>query len=193
MFSVTQYGVELDKSKYSWDEYNRIFSTKEDDLVLDFNGFGKVTFNTGFSCVFKTGSCCKFITGYDCTFRTGVSCVFTTGSNCTFNTGSYCTFNTSDYCIFRTGENCIFKTGGGCIFNTNAKCEINAGYNCFIIRRDVNGVTQVPANIEIILNNYKVDGYTIKTIEKKKEEIKDCNGKVVVIDGKEYTLQLKGE
>ena len=77
MFSVTQNGKELDKSKYNWDENNKVFSTKEDNLVLDFSDYFGVTFRTGYSCTFNTGSYCTFKTGYSCTFKTGDNCFVT--------------------------------------------------------------------------------------------------------------------
>jgi hypothetical protein len=50
-------------------------------------------------------------------------------------------------------------------------------------------VNTIPVDKKIKLNGLGTSGY--KEI---KEEIKEtnCNGKVVIIDGKEYTLQLKG-
>ena len=66
MFSVTQNGKELDKSKYVWDENNKVFSTKENNLVLDFSDYSEVTFKTGSSCTFKTGAYCTFKTGDNC-------------------------------------------------------------------------------------------------------------------------------
>ena len=60
-FSVTQYGKPLDPSKYFWDEDKKIFSTKENDLVLDFSDYYFITFNTGYSCYFHTGSDCILI------------------------------------------------------------------------------------------------------------------------------------
>ena len=77
MFSVTQHGKELDKSKYVWDENNKVFSTKEDNLVLDFSDYSEVIFKTGSSCTFKTGSSCTFKTGDNCTFNTGENCFVT--------------------------------------------------------------------------------------------------------------------
>jgi hypothetical protein len=82
MFSITQHGKELDKSKYSWNEETKTLITKENCLVLDFNNYFEVTFNTGSSCTFKTGSFCTFKTGSFCTFYTGASCTFKTGGNC---------------------------------------------------------------------------------------------------------------
>jgi hypothetical protein len=82
-FSVTQNGKSLSKSKYSWDEKTKVFSTDEDNLVLDFSD------------------------GSYCTFKTGSYCTFDTGSYCTFKTGSYCTFKTGHNCTFKTGDNCF--------------------------------------------------------------------------------------
>jgi hypothetical protein len=89
-FSVTQNGKVLDKSKYSWDEKTRTFSTNENSLVIDFGNNNGITFNTGSDCTFNTGSDCTFNTGYNCTFKTGYNCTFKTGYNCTFKTGDNC-------------------------------------------------------------------------------------------------------
>ena len=101
---------------------------------------------------------------------------FTDINDCTFNTGSYCTFNTDYNCTFNTGSNCTFKTGCNCTFKT--------GNNCCLIRYDVKGVTEIPENKTIKLNDYQVAGYTI--IEEKKEI--SCDGKIIEIDGKKYKL-----
>ncbi len=181
MFSVTQNGKKLDESKYNWDEKDKVFSTSEKYLVLDFNKYDGVTFRTGSLCTFKTDDHCAFYTGGYCIFETGDSCIFKTRSDCTFKTGSDCTFKTGPNCTFNTKEYCTFHTGPECTFNTK--------YNCFVIRHDVIGVVEIPVDKKIKLNGLGTSGY--KEI---KEEIKEtnCNGKVVVIDGKEYTLQLKG-
>jgi hypothetical protein len=84
---VLQNGEILDLSKFTWDEENRIFSTVENDLVLDFNGIDNVIFKTGSRCTFKTGSRCTFKTGGRCTFKTGYNCTFDTGDWCTVITG----------------------------------------------------------------------------------------------------------
>ena len=154
MFSVTQHGKELDKSKYVWDENNKVFSTKEDNLVLDFSDYDGITFNTNHSCIFSTGD--------NCTFNTEGFCVFMTGSNCTFNTNLNCTFNTGDSCTFNTGR------------------------NCFVTRYDVNGAIEIPVNKVIRLNEARVSGYN----EIKKNKENNCDGKVIVIDGKKYKLQI---
>ena len=73
-FSVTQNGKELDKSKYTWDEKTKTFSTNESNLTLDFSNLNSVTFNTGYNCTFKTGSYCTFNTGHNCTFEVGEKC-----------------------------------------------------------------------------------------------------------------------
>ena len=91
MFSVTQNGKALDSSKSQWNEEAKTFSSKEDNLVLDFSEYD--------SCTFKTGSYCTFITGPYCTFDTGSHCAFDTGYSCTFNTSYSCTFNTGSECV----------------------------------------------------------------------------------------------
>jgi hypothetical protein len=50
---------------------------------------------------------------------------------------------------------------------------------------DVKGVTEIPPDKKIKLNEHRIAGYTV--IEEKKE-IPTCNGKVVEIDGKQYKL-----
>ena len=111
----------------------------------------------------------RLYTGDYCIFKTGSDCIFKTGSDCVFNTGDYCTFNTGDYCTFSTGYNCTFKTGK----------------NCYLIRYDVEGITEIPTNKTIKLNGYKISGYSI--IEEKKET-PSFDGKIVEIDGKKYKL-----
>lgn len=125
-FSVTQNGKPLKKSKYNWDENTRTFSTKENNLVLDFRDISGCTFDTGGGCTFDTGSACTFNTGSACTFDTGWDCTFKTGSGCTFDTGWGCTFDTGKNCIvvrrdffeiIKTKENeilklCPFKMSG---------------------------------------------------------------------------------
>jgi hypothetical protein len=177
MFSITQYGIELDKSQYSWNEKTKTLSTTENNLVLDFSDYFGVTFKTGYSCTFKTGYSCAFNTGAYCTFNTGDSCVFYTGHDCTFDTGSDCTFDTGSDCAFNTGSNCAFNTGEACIFKT--------GENCVAIRYDVKGITEIPKDITIKFNSNDVSGYT----KVKEDKPNSCNGKVVEIDGKKYKLQ----
>jgi hypothetical protein len=76
MFSVTQFGKELDNSKYTWNEENKVFSTKESNLVLDFSDYISVAFHTGFFCTFKTSHYCTFETLDNCVFYTGDCCKF---------------------------------------------------------------------------------------------------------------------
>ena len=111
-FSIRQYDKTLALSKYSIDLDTKVFSSKENDLVLDFTH----------GWTFKTGSTCNFNTGKDCTFKTGSGCTFKTGYDCTFDTGSICTFKTGDYCTFDTGSYCTFNTGYECKFNTGSVC-----------------------------------------------------------------------
>ena len=84
MYSITQYGKPLDKNKYTIDEKNKVFSSSENNLVLDFSGEYGWSFNTDSYCTFDTGSGCTFDTDSYCTFDTGSGCTFKTGSSCTF-------------------------------------------------------------------------------------------------------------
>ena len=143
-FIVTQFGKELDKSLYSWDESTRTFSSNENNLVLDFNDIYGVTFKTKYNCTFKTGSNCVFKTGSYCTFETKPLCVFNTGYNCTFN----------------TGYNCTFKAGSGCIFDTETDCIFETGFNCVVVRRDIFEVIVLNEDKNHIkLNTFEVKGY----------------------------------
>jgi hypothetical protein len=200
-FSVTKNGMPLSKKLYTWDENTQTFSTNVDGLVFDFAGIDGVTFNTGsfctfltgYSCTFKTGFYCTFNTGSNCTFKTNFACTFNasddctfkTGPSCTFKTGTDCRFDTGHSCTFKTGYSCAFKTGSDCIFKTGPKCTFEVEDNCCLIRYDVKGVTEIPANKKIKLNDHEIDGYTFI---KEKKEIPTCNGKVVEIDDKKYKL-----
>ncbi len=136
--SVTQFGKPLPKEKYTWDKKTKTFSTKEEHLIIDFNG------NNGIFC-------------------TGNFCIFYTGSNCIFRTGSDCNFKTKSGCIFRTGSDCNFKTGRSCTFTTGHGCTFTTGADCVIIRRDVFEVIRIPKKTTIKLKYYKIKGFT-KTI-----------------------------
>ena len=99
-YSITKNGESLDTSLYIIDENNKTFSSKEEDLTLDFSGEFGWTFNIGDSCTFNTRENCTFSTGSHCTFNTGRDCTFNTEWNCTFSTGRNCTFNTKESCTF---------------------------------------------------------------------------------------------
>jgi hypothetical protein len=181
---VLQFGKPLDLDKFSWDKDTCVFSTNENNLVIDFNGMNNCTFRTGYNCTFDTGDNCTFNTYYDCTFntcdnctfKTGSYCIFDTGYNCTFKTGSHCTFKTSSYCTFNAYSYCTFNTGSYCVFNTGSYCTFNVGSKCVIVRRDVFEVIEPKEGQIIKLNEYKVKGYTI------------VNEHIITIDGKEIKL-----
>ena len=63
--SVTQFGKPIPKEKYTWDEETKVFSSKESNLVMDFDGTS-ATFTTGNGCTFNTSNGCTFTTGYNC-------------------------------------------------------------------------------------------------------------------------------
>jgi hypothetical protein len=154
MFSITQNGIELDKSKYSWNEKTKTLITKENYLVLDFSNYDNVTF--------KTGSNCIFYTGYYCTFKTGSDCTFKTGSNCTFNTGYSCTFKTGSSCTFKTGENCVAIR-----FDVNGITEIPKDITITFNDYGISGYTKVeedkpnPCNGKVV----EIDGKKYKLQE----------------------------
>jgi hypothetical protein len=156
-FSVTKNGKALNKSKYTWNEKTKTFSTTEYNLVIDFTGVNNVTFRTGSYCVFKTGDNCTFDTGNNCTFKTGSDCTFKTGVRCTFNTGALCTFDTGYSCTFNTGENCV------------------------AIRYDVKGIIKIPEGKTIKFNTTEVSGY--KVIEK---HIITIDGKEIELSEESY-------
>jgi len=90
---VSENGKKLAINKFSWNKKTKTFSSKESDLVIDFNSLSSCTFTTWYDCTFKTGYNCTFNTGHDCTFNTWSGCTFNTKPGCTFNTKSGCTFN----------------------------------------------------------------------------------------------------
>lgn len=104
---VLKNGKELALNKFAWNDKKRKFSSREHDLVLDFQGIDNVIFNTGNCCSFNTGSYCKFDTGNYCTFNTGSDCFFNTISVCTFNTGSDCIFDIGIGCTIVSIENAV--------------------------------------------------------------------------------------
>ncbi len=179
--SVTQFGKPLPKKKYTWDKKTKVFSTKEENLLVQCY-VEDTTFNTGSSCTFNTGFGCTFTTGHDCIFKTGHSCTFKTGSGCTFKTGRNCTFNTStsNGCIFKTGSGCTFNTCHRCTFDTGSDCTFTTGDNCVVIRRDTFEIIEIPKETTIKLNNYRIKGFT---------EIRLT--KTIVVDGK--TIEISRE
>ena len=109
-FSITQFGKPLDESLYTIDIENKLFSTAEDSLILNFEDLHHWVFISSGDCIFKTGNGCVFkINGGHCTFKTGWECTFDTDWHCTFDTGENCIFHTSNSCTFDTCSSCIFS------------------------------------------------------------------------------------
>ena len=176
--SVTQYGKKLDPEYYVWDSTKRIFSTTENNLVVDYWGIDEITFITGDNCTFDTCDDCTFKTGFNCTFKTGHGCTFKTGSGCTFDTGFDCTFDTGAYCTFKTGFNCTFKTGHGCTFDTGDDCTFKTGEKCVVVRRDIfEVITLTGESNHIKLNDYPKAGYV---------HINEVH--TIIVDGEEVEL-----
>jgi len=61
MYSITQFGKPLDKSKYTIDEKTKTFSSNENSLVLDFSDKWDWVFGTASDCTFKTGYECVVV------------------------------------------------------------------------------------------------------------------------------------
>ncbi len=137
-FSITCRGKTLCESKYNINIEQKIFYTKESNLVLDFYDLHGWTFHTGGYCTFSTGTNCTFITKWYCTFSTGTNCDFTTQWYCTFSTGSFCNFKTDYHCTFNTGSGCTFNTGDSCtllLYNVNGCTFKSYGNGCIILDR----------------------------------------------------------
>ena len=158
-YTITKNGEIVNPSLYSWNEDTKTFTSKLNNLVLDFSNSKNCTFVTGFECTFTTGS--------NCTFKTGDDCTFVTGSNCTFNVGSDCIFKTGSRCTFKTGSGCNFTTSWGCNFNTGSNCIFKTGYGCVVIRRDIYEVIELEESLTTKLNEYGIKGFEI--LEKKQE------------------------
>ena len=188
-FSVTKNGKELSSHLYSWNINTKIFSTNEDNLVLDFRGINNCTFITGSGCTFITGNNCTFTTGSGCTFDTHSKCTFTTHSGCTFTTESKCTFTTGSGCIFTTYSGCTFTTETACTFNTGSNCTFTTGTDCIIIRRDIFEVIQPVAYIKIKLNKTGSKGY--KEVKEIKPNINNNNTTTICI--RNINIQISNE
>jgi len=186
---VLQNGKSLDLDKFEWDEKANVFSTVEDNLVLDFKNLSDCIFNTGCGCTFDTAWNCTFKTGSDCTFKTGSDCIFNTGSDCIFNTGSDCTFNTGSDCTFNTTWGCTFKTGSYCTFKTGWDCTFDTDVNCVVVRRDIYQVIELEKGKKIKLNGFGVLGFTF--IEEKKEVFLSGKEITVTVDGVSYVAVIK--
>ena len=143
-FTVSRYGKTLDPNFYTWDKENKIFTTKEDNVVLDFSTIDGVTFNTGSFCTIEAGSNCIFNIGDDCNVISGSGCNVVSGSGCMINTCSGCTFDVKDECVFKTGSSCEFKVG----------------IECVIIRRDNFEVIHPDEKKILKLNKFWETGFT---------------------------------
>jgi len=173
IFTVTQFGKALAKSKYQWNEETRAFSSEENHLVLDFSEVDGCTINAGSHCVFKSGK--------DCSFNTGPGCTFYTKANCEFNTEHWCYFNTEPLCIFNTRDACTFDVGHA--------CTITTGKESVIVRRG--GVFEViqPEPFQTIkLNGDKTLGYEVVESSKKPFSGKTIS---ITIDGQQYEAAIK--
>lgn len=73
---VYQHGKQIELSKFTWDEENRIFSSREHCLIINFQTIHNVTFKVEGGCIIHTETNCIFETGEHCIFITSSSCIF---------------------------------------------------------------------------------------------------------------------
>ena len=95
MFTVSQNGQPLPKSKYNWDEKTKTFITEENNVVVDFGVVEGVIVKTGSYSTVKTGHSSTVTTGYCSTVKTGDYSTVTTGDSSTVTTG-HCSTVTTD-------------------------------------------------------------------------------------------------
>lgn len=81
MFTVSQFGKPLDSSKYCWDATEKVFSSKESNLLLDFSIYTKATFNVKDYCTIIAGSNCIFNVRDCCTIKTKENSIIIAGKN----------------------------------------------------------------------------------------------------------------
>ena len=165
---VLQFGKPLDLDKFSWDENTRIFSSSENNLVLDFADNGNCTFKTGSSCTFDTGWGCTFSTSSDCTFKTDACCTFNTDWDCIFDTSSDCTFNIYVKGYFKNTNN----RNNVAIIRDNEEISIykldDLQKDKFIrlaidrvIEKDILPYKYIDDGVYVIKNEKQVEDYTI--------------------------------
>ena len=105
MFTVSQNGQPLPKSKYNWDEKTKTFSTEENNVVVDFGDVEGVMVKTGNSSTVKTGHSSTVKTGYSSTVTTGDSSTVTTGPCSTVKTDGESSLTYSQ----KIGTNCKLR------------------------------------------------------------------------------------
>jgi len=124
-FTVIQYGVVLDESRYNWNSKNRIFKSDESDIIISYLENISTSFNIANNClinVFKNSE-------------------ISTLNDCIINTGSDCCITAKDNCLIVTGERCVIKAGDNCNIITLNDCNITVDNNCNIISDSTSTVT----------------------------------------------------
>jgi len=159
MYKITKNGVALDPELYTIDKVNKTFTSKENNLVLDFTGKSNWIFRIGDHCTIDTYS--------DCTITVGDHCNIDAESNCNITTGNRCNIDTCSDCNIATGDQAVVVTCGD--------STITSGKNCVVIRHVTSEIIRLVPRQTIRLNGYGVKGYTIvEPIE------------TIVFEGKKY-------
>ena len=105
IFTVRKNNKPLDISLYNWDEETGTFSTKENDLVIDFGNADNITFKIGFRTTIYCGSGCYINSGSFCKCYVGHGCYLNIGSGCYINSGDFCNINSLVGCNITSGRN----------------------------------------------------------------------------------------
>jgi len=140
-FSVVKDDEPLPRHLYSWDERTKVFTTKQNGVIIDFSDIHGATFKTGTHCTIYTATCCVLDTRHSCNLNTG--------NHCVFYTGSYCDFTTGDNCTFDTGSNCTFDVGDNCTLDTHTDCQIKAGSLCVHVERRPELIVSVDGRVAL--------------------------------------------
>jgi len=147
-------GTLIPLDRFSWDEKTKIFSSRENNLTVNFTGID--------NCTIIVSEKCKVFAGNNCTIISGGRCDFETGDNCTFYAEPHCVFKTRyDLCKHYIGPvKCTYNEKYGCAFKNIAKpvaawsnYTLKTGDNCKIIRKDTGEIINPPLGQRIKLND----------------------------------------
>lgn len=128
-YTITQNGDPLSASLYTVDEENKIFTTLEDNLLVDFTDLSGWCFHMdGCSwCTILADDYCHVKAGHHNTIVAGVSSCFQCGWATSYTTGPSC-------CFHSRGHENTFDVGDDCIINCKDSCidHISGGVNCYV-------------------------------------------------------------
>jgi ribosomal protein L36 len=173
---VLQNGKPLALNKFSWDGETETFSTKENDLVIDFSGLDYLTIKSGHNstvtCGYRSTVTCGHWSTVTCGDGSNVTCGYSSnvtcghrstvtcwdGSNVTCGDGSTVT------CGYRSTVTCGYRSTVTCGEDSNVTCgdgsTVTCGEECVIVRRGgVFEVIQPMAGDIIQICPYEIKGH----------------------------------